>query len=430
MSAQRWPHPARWRPTVGWRIFQVIAVVALLWAAWQLLSPIQYRVDLDVYRQGARQWLDGLPLYGDTRFKTWVPDDPLPFTYPPLAAILFTPFAWMSMSAASTAITVTTLVLLMVSTVVVLNVMNIGSTSSAMPDPGWLNRIFIAAGLVAAATMYLEPIKNNFNYGQINVVLMTMVILDCLLPRTPWPRGVLVGLAIAVKLTPAVFLLYFLAKRDRGAIVAALISFTSATALVCAIAPRESWQYWTQTLVHTNRIGDPSLNSNQNIAGILARAHVHGAPNFIVWFLGSVALLVLVWWVVRRTLLARQEPLALVCVALFGLLVSPVSWSHHWVWVVPAIIAMTIIGFRRRNLWLLLSSATGALLFWWRPWRVLKNDPGLAIQMVGGSYAFWAVAVLVIVGLTVPGRADGPNEDETSPQAEPHRAEPAQPAGA
>ncbi|MBS2080355.1 glycosyltransferase 87 family protein, partial [Mycobacterium tuberculosis] len=76
---------------------------------------IPYRIDIDVYQMGARAWMDGRPLYrGDVLFHTPIVD--LPFTYPPLAAIVFCPFAWMHMPAASVAITALTLVLLVSST--------------------------------------------------------------------------------------------------------------------------------------------------------------------------------------------------------------------------------------------------------------------------------------------------------------------------
>ena len=88
-------------------------------------------------------------------------------------------------------------------------------------EPAWVRRCWLAAAIVAPAVIYLEPIRANFDFGQINVVLMTLVIADCVPRRTPWPRGLLLGLAIALKLTPAVFLLYFLLRRDTRALLTA-----------------------------------------------------------------------------------------------------------------------------------------------------------------------------------------------------------------
>ena len=120
MSMWRSPGGAGWWPTVAWRLFQLLTLAALAWAGWRLLGHTPYRIDIDVYRMGGRAWLDGKPLYADgAMFDTRAGLD-LPFTYPPLAAVAFAPFALLPLPVASAAITVTTLVLLIVSTVIVL----------------------------------------------------------------------------------------------------------------------------------------------------------------------------------------------------------------------------------------------------------------------------------------------------------------------
>src|SRR6202045_625832 len=111
--------PNIWR-NGGWALLQVLALVALGYAGWRLLGHTPYRIDIDVYRMGGQAWLDGRALYADgAMFHTRGGLD-LPFTYPPLAAVAFAPFAWLSLPAASVAITLTTLVLLIASTVIVL----------------------------------------------------------------------------------------------------------------------------------------------------------------------------------------------------------------------------------------------------------------------------------------------------------------------
>src|SRR6185312_8968704 len=120
--------------------------------------------------------------------------------------------------------------------------------SSIATEPAWLRRGWLAAAIVAPAVVYLEPIRANFDFGQINVVLMTLVIADCVPRRTPWPRGVLLGLAIALKLTPAVFLLYFMLRRDIRTLVIAGASVLAATALGFVLAWHDSLEYWTETV--------------------------------------------------------------------------------------------------------------------------------------------------------------------------------------
>ena len=326
-------------------------MAALAWACWRLLGHIPYRIDIDVYRMGGRAWLDGRPLYADgAMFHTRRGLD-LPFTYPPLAAVAFSPFAWLSLDVASVAITLTTLVLLIASTVIVLTRLNVWPQTSpggarrwdrVTPEPAWLRRCWLAAAIVAPAVIYLEPIRSNFDFGQINVVLMTLVIADCVPRRTPWPRGMLLGVAIALKLTPAVFLLYFLLRRDTRALLVTAASTVVATLAGFAFAWRDSWEYWTDTVRNTDRIGTATLNTNQNIAGALARLGLGEGERFVLWTLACLAVLALTVWAVRRVLRADQPVLALICVAMFGLVVSPVSWSHHWVWALPTVLVISV----------------------------------------------------------------------------------------
>jgi alpha-1,2-mannosyltransferase len=218
MSNRQSPGRAGLGPTIAWRGFQLLTLATLVWAGWRLFGHTPYRIDVDVYRMGGRAWLDNQPLYADGAIFPTQGGLDLPFTYPPLAAIAFAPFAWLSLSAASVAITATTLVLLIVSTVIVLTRLDVWPDTTVTSEPAWVRRCWLAVAVVAPAVVLLEPIRSNFGFGQINVVLMTLVIADCLPRRTPWPRGALLGIAIALKLTPAVFLLYFLLRRDLRAL--------------------------------------------------------------------------------------------------------------------------------------------------------------------------------------------------------------------
>jgi alpha-1,2-mannosyltransferase len=403
-----------------WGLVWLVATAGLSYAAWQLFGHTPYRIDIDVYQMGARAWMDGRPLYsGDVMFHTPIVD--LPFTYPPLAAIVFCPFAWMHMPAASVAITALTLVLLIVSTVIVLTRLDVWSTSAVLPGPAWLRRWWLAIVAAAAATIWLEPISSNFAFGQINVVLMTLVIADCVPCRTPWPRGLLLGLGMALKLTPAVFLLYFLLRRDNRAALTALASFVGATLLGFALAWDDSWEYWTHTLHHTDRIGAATLNTDQNIAGGLARLGLSQQERFLLWVVASLLVLAVTVWAMRRVLRADEPTLALVCVALFGLVVSPVSWSHHWVWVLPAVLVTGIVAWRRRNALLMVISAIGVALMRWTPIELLpKHHEASAAwwrQLAGMSYVWWALAVIVAAGITVTAR--GVSRDTAPPRLAP-----------
>ena len=196
-----------------------------------------------------------------------------------------------------------------------------------------------------------------------------------------------------------------------------------ATALGFALAWSDSVRYWTTTIHDTDRIGTPTLNTNQNIAGALARLGLSETTHFLLWTTACFVVLGLTIWAVRRVLAAGEPTLGLVCVALFGLVVSPVSWSHHWVWAVPTLITTVVVGYRRRNAALGLLSVAGAALMVWVPLELLpKHHEATASwwrQLLGMSYVWWAVAVIVAAGATVTARvANPPRSPESAPTAD------------
>ena len=188
----------------------------LVWAGWRLLGHIPYRIDIDVYRMGGRAWLDGTPLYADgAMFHTRAGLD-LPFTYPPLAAIVFAPFAWLPLPAASVAITVITLVLLLICRRWIV-LTRLDGVAQIVDHP----RAGVAAARLAGGraswrlrVIYLEPIRRELRLRPDQRRADDAGDRRLRAAPTPWPRGMLLGLAIALKLTPAVFLLYFVLRRD------------------------------------------------------------------------------------------------------------------------------------------------------------------------------------------------------------------------
>ncbi|HTM86408.1 MAG TPA: glycosyltransferase 87 family protein [Mycobacterium sp.] len=405
MDTSRSPDEGKPGGRVGWRLFQVLTAAALGGAAWWALVRWPFHVDIEVYRMGGRAWLDGQPLYSDGAVFATTVGLELPFTYPPLAAIAFAPFAWVSLPVATAIITVTTLVLLVVATTMVLTGLDVWPSSTVAPEPAWLRRGWLAAAIVAPAVLALEPIRSNFSLGQINVVLMALVIADCVPRRTRWPRGSLLGLAIALKLTPAVFVLYFLVRRDTRAVLTTVVSFLAATLLAVVLARQDSWQYWAHTVGDTGRIGGATFNTNQNFAGALARLGLEESQRFGWWLAGAVLVLVLTWYAARRALAAGQPMLALICIALFGLVVSPVSWSHHWVWALPVVIVTAVVGWRQRNIALAVLTVVGVAVLAWAPMIMLlpenyESEAAWWRQLAGLSYVWWALAVIVAVALT------------------------------
>ncbi len=416
MNTWQPPEAGSWRrrPVVGqrttWAVLWLSAVVGLCRAAWQLFRHIPYRIDIDVYQMGAQAWLHRRPLYADGVLFHMPSALSLPFTYPPLAAVVFCPFAWLGMPTASIVITCANLALLITAVFVLLSSLEVRPSTRWLPGPLWVRRLWLALAVAVASTIWLEPIKSNFAFGQINVVLMTLVIADCLPRRTPWPRGALVGVGIALKLTPAVFLLYFWLRRDSRAALTALVSFAAATAAGFLLAWGDSWDYWTHTVSQTDRIGSATLNTNQNIAGVLARLGLGEHDRFLPWVVGCFAVLAVTVWAVQRVLRAREIELAVTTVALFGLVVSPISWSHHWVWMLPAVLVLAVLAYRRRDAALAVASAAGVALMVWTPIDLMvkhhETTATLWRQIAGASYVWWALAAVVTAGATVIARTE------------------------
>ena len=409
-----------------------------------------YRIDLDVYRIGSAAWLHGGNLYGVLPRTS--SGARLPFSYPPIAAILLAPLALVPMPAAVTALTLATVAL----TALVLRVFlrslaatPIGSSMPIAPGPsasgpippphlprvprvghgrgvsrsgaarrqdrGWLctrgcsQLSTIVSGWAVLwllpVTLLLEPVRNTLGYGQVNVALMALVAGDCLLPAPRWRRGALVGIAAAVKLTPAGFVLFFLLRRDWRAAGLAAVSFCACAGIGFLLAWHDSVEYWTSVIFQAGRPGSPAYAANQSIQGVLARAGLnpHSPAGAVTWLLLSAVVVGLACGGMRRALAASADAWALSLNALACLLVSPISWSHHWVWGETAVLTLAILSVRDllpRRLGLAVA-AVGAVMFavspqWWLPnggnrelhWAAWE-------QAAGSSYVIFATAVLI-----------------------------------
>ena len=350
-----------------------------------------YGIDLDVYRLGGHAWLRGGDLYG--RLPPTADGTRLKFTYPPIAAVLLSPFSLMPMPVAGTLLALGTIALVAVALRVVLR-------SLAWPSA----RSWWALAWLLPAALFLEPVRNTLAYGQINVVLMALVMLDCLADAPRWPRGALVGLAAAVKLTPAAFVLFFLLRRDYRAAMAAAVSFVATTGIGFLLAWHDSVRYWTGIVFETSRIGRPGYAADQSLQAVLARAGLdpRTPAGMAVWLALSAAVLAVAGQGMRHALAASERCLALSLNALAALLISPISWSHHWVWCVPAVLTLAALSRRYPARLPLVLAVCGLLVFgaapqWWFPasaGRELRWAPWQ--QLVGSSYVLFAALVLFL----------------------------------
>jgi alpha-1,2-mannosyltransferase len=364
-----------------------IALLVLVFGVVAWLAGWHLGADSAVYRAGALTLVHGDPLYTRdvlTALPDWVR---LPFTYTPAAAPLFLPFALVPSGLVWGVIAVLSVVALMVVITVV------SSSPGGLP---LLGRSWWALPAGTAAALALEPVWKTLFLGQINLILMAFVVLDVLVLSARGSRwaGVLIGVAAAIKLTPLIFVphLFFTGRWKDG--LRALGTFVALEAVMFAVIPVDAMRFWRDSATDPSRVGSVHWIFNQSLNGLVNRAS-HLAPWSLAVAVGVAAVLAVpaVWLVVR--LHRRGEDAgALLVTAFYGLLLSPVSWSHHWVWAVPLITLLLVKGKR----W---AAAAVTLLFVSQIVMLVPNGGdtefgwGLGWSVLGNVYVLAAAAGIV-----------------------------------
>jgi alpha-1,2-mannosyltransferase len=371
-------------------------------------------IDLEVYRFGVQAWLAGGDLYGPLPVTSG--HIALPFIYPPFAALLMVPLAvvpwvvaWvglLGLSALSLGATLYVFARRLWPSggrAGALSVASIALPLALAVEPG--RAIDFDHPVPGRPALGLEPVLQTIEFGQINLVLMALVALDCLVARPKWPRGMLIGVAAAIKLTPAVFVLFFLLRRDYRAAATSAVSGIVATVIGFVVAPAQSWEFWSDPAGGVS--GSPFF-TNQTFEAMLVRAGVDGTPRTVAWLLLSIVLLALAAPAIRRA----PAPLALVTLAAVGLLVSPTSWSHHWVWVAPALLVAAATAWAQRSaVWTAVTVAMAAV-FVVAPHQFVHPRGGEQEltwtplqQAVDGTYVWFTVLLIVLLWFSQRSRA-------------------------
>ena len=311
------------------RLSAVAAVSAAAWYdSFHLVSkpPLHGFFDLRVYRGAVQWWLEGGHLYA---FQ--LPHSTYGFTYPPFAAVVMLPLAWLSLEVESVLVTAASGV-----AVIGLTWWLIGPWAARY---GWSR--WFATALAVPVVVALEPIRETLGYGQVNLLILALIVADVVpLRRHRAWAGVGIGLATALKVTPGLFVVFlFLAGRRRAAAVATA-TFLAATLLAAAASVSTSEQYWTRELWDTSRVGHLDRTNNQSMLGVLARLAYPEEPSRGVWLLAAGALLLVGMTRAVRAYRAGDDLAAVTLVGLTACGISPISWTHHLVWVVPALVVL------------------------------------------------------------------------------------------
>jgi alpha-1,2-mannosyltransferase len=207
------------------------------------------------------------------------------------------------------------------------------------------------------------------NYGQVEFVLMFLVVVDILIVPPPF-RGIAIGIAAAIKLTPVIFIVVFLVRRDWRSAAKTVLSFVACTGLAWLLWPSLSRTYWDHDVVNPARVGTVAYGGNQSWYAILHRAPFPSTGSGMVWIALSLVTALIGVFVAWRCAVTDRLSFAIVAIALVGLLISPISWTHHWIWVV--LVPPLLIGTRRDEtaplvrimLWGLVA-LTVAAPYWW-----------------------------------------------------------------
>lgn len=301
----------------------LVSIAARL--AWTYLIPNGANfVDLHVYLGGAAALDHPGTLYSYV-YGDQTPDFPLPFTYPPFAALVLYPLTKLPFVVVALGWQLGIIAALY--GVVALSLRLIG-----VQNP-------VIAMLWTSVGIWIEPMRSTFDYGQINVILV-LAALGAALSSRWWLSGLLVGLAAGIKLTPAITGVYLAGMRRWGAAVFAAVVFAATVAVSVAVIGQQARFYFTDLLGDASRIGPIGTSFNQSWRGGISRIVGHDAgygPPVLAAIAATAVLAVLAWRGVSNDgesdLLGR-----LLVVQLFGLLISPISWTHHWIWSLPLMI--------------------------------------------------------------------------------------------
>ncbi|MFI7074149.1 glycosyltransferase family 87 protein [Micromonospora sediminicola] len=389
----------------GRTIAQVVAVAALAAAVTVFLSVAAVRhgfFDLNVYYGALTFWVhDGGEIYDFLKAGTQYG-----FTYPPFAALVMLPMAYLPWNAA---IVVSVTATVLVSAVVIWWLLDPVARRS-----GWTRWFTLAVALCLAAAY--EPMRETVNFGQVNMLLLFLVAVDLLrlLPaRNRW-AGVGIGLATAIKLTPGIFIVYLLVTGRWRAAATAVGTAAVATVVAAGLFPDASREFWTEALWNTDRVGELAFVSNQSLRGVVARLDPQH-PSTIAWLLLVLVTLVIWGWRCRRAVAAGDEATGLALTGAVMCLVSPVTWVHHLVWLLPGLILLVDNGMaargRRRRLLLAAALVGYALLCSRIVWSWEKDFTGVDGFLGSNTYVWISLALLL--GLPIrrretPVRSDGP----------------------
>lgn len=422
--------------TVRAPIVQILGWLCLLGATYPQMYDKDYKLpqhfDVYVYWYALNNWFSGNSLYD------WyaLPDYKMyPFTYPPFGAWALSPLTWFDYDAAARLMIIA--IALQTAVIVALVGRSLGLS--------WGSAFAIAPWAAILVQQCLEPFTQSVGFAQVNTAMMALVMIDVAAPDSWKGRGVASGLAAAIKLTPAIAVLIFLLRRQWRSAITMVATSLAVTLLSWVISPGESTRFFFDAMWDPQRAGDAYYTSNQNLKGFVARALPENAWS-IAWAITvALALVAAVWLCLRIQAAATSvvtphvasddavelaapdavattpatpvlpENLATLLTAAvimtLGLLVSPITWSHHWVWGLASVVALIAVALRLKSAPLAAMALVQGALFimaphwWFSHGQVNELHWNVVEQLVGSSYTLAAIASGVALAWALPVQA-------------------------
>jgi alpha-1,2-mannosyltransferase len=346
------------------------------------LALVHQQLDLGTYLLG------GAHAHSNDLFTVTYPADHLGFTYPPFSALLFAPFAHLPLRVCEVLFSWVNLASLFA-----LIAVSLRAVCAALDRRTVL---WWALALVLPVLLF-DPVRQTFLLGQVNIILALMVVADMTLDL-PLPRGILVGLAAAIKVTPIILVPYLFATRQGRSGARAVASFCAAALLAVGLNASTSWAYWTHDIRDPQRAGMLSWIGNQGLVGALERMLGHAVTTTTTF--GVVVTVGAVGLAIAALAFRRSSPLlGLLVVEATESLASPVSWSHHFIWVVLLIAWLALAEDRPRygEWWALaVSVLCWAAPDWWVP-----HGPGVTFAGRGWLMPVSDCDTLLCIALVV-----------------------------
>ncbi len=237
------------------------------------------------------------------------------------------------------------------------------------------------------------PVSSDLKYGQVSIFLAAGIAVDLLVLRRSRWQGLLIGLAAAIKLTPLIFIpLLWLAGRRRAAVLATA-TFAACGAVAGLALPGDSWRFWTAEMSHVSRLGYITSAGNQSLNGALLRFELSAPVRSAIVLVAGGAIAALALHRVARLARAGDWSSALVLTGAAGVVLSPVSWTHHQIWLVLAALLPVRGSAWARRAWPALVLVV-----------MLLPVPALGSPLCGNARLLLAITIAVLLPLCRPVR--------------------------